>query len=59
MFVEVAVVSNSEAYWLSADTDDTNRVAADTRTIHWLIKMARLETVQMLVIGRQMPQLPE
>ena len=29
------------------DTDDTNRGSGDTRTIRWMVKMARSETFQM------------
>jgi hypothetical protein len=34
------------------DTDDTNRRSGDTRTIRWMVKMARLETSQMSLICR-------
>jgi len=31
------------------DTDDTNRGSGDTRTIRWMVKMARSETLQMSI----------
>ena len=34
------------------DTDNTNRGSGDTRTIRWMVKMARSETCQMSLICR-------
>jgi hypothetical protein len=34
------------------DTDDTNRGAGDTRTIRWMVKMARSETFEMSIDWR-------
>jgi hypothetical protein len=31
------------------DTDDTNRGSGDTRTIRWMVKIARSETFQMSI----------